>query len=121
MLFRSDKGTYLLDELFSSLEAEDLQTEQDTCWVKVGGEDPAAYLEKYRNRCPVVHMKDFRRNGGKVEQVALGEGEQDVEAIVRMAGECGSTWLVVEQDDHPFGEPMENMRKSVQCLKRILG
>ena len=118
---KTDKGTYLLDELFSSLEAEDLQTEQDTCWVKVGGEDPAAYLEKYRNRCPVVHMKDFRRSGEKVEQVALGEGEQDVEAIVRMAGECGSTWLVVEQDDHPFDEPMENMRKSVQCLKRILG
>ena len=60
-------------------------------------------------------------NGGKVDQVALGEGEQDVEAIVRTAEECGSKWLVVEQDDHPYGEPMDNMRKSVQCLNRILG
>lgn len=118
---RTDKGTYLLDELYASLDAKDLQTEQDTCWVKVGGEDPVAYLEKYKDRCPVVHMKDFNMIDGKADQVALGEGEQDVESIVRMAEECGSKWLVVEQDDHPHGEPMDNMRKSAQCLNRILG
>lgn len=117
---RTEKGTYFLDELFGALDAETLQTEQDTCWVKVGGEDPVAYLEKYKGRCPVVHMKDFIRNGGEVEQVALGAGEQDNAAIVAKAAECGSKWLVVEQDDHPYGEPMENMAKSVQYLKGIL-
>lgn len=117
---KTDRETYFLDELFSAVDAKWLQTEQDTCWVNVGGEDPVAYLEKYRGRCPVVHMKDFRRNAGEVEQVALGEGEQDNAAIVRKAEECGTKWLVVEQDDHPYGTPMENMAKSAQYLKGIL-
>ena len=88
--------------------------------MNVGGVDPVAYLEKYKGRCPVVHMKDFIRNNGEVEQVALGGGEQDNAAIVKKAGECGTKWLVVEQDDHPYGEPMENMAKSAQYLKGIL-
>lgn len=117
---KTDKGTYFLDELFGAVDARWLQTEQDTCWVNVGGVDPVAYLEKYKGRCPVVHMKDFRRNGGEVEQYALGEGEQDNAAIVRKAEECGTKWLVVEQDDHPYGEPMENMAKSAAYLKGIL-
>lgn len=118
---KTDKGTCFLDELFGAVEAKWLQTEQDTCWVNVGGVDPVAYLEKYKERCPVVHMKDFIRNNGEVEQVALGGGEQDNAAIVKKAGECGTKWLVVEQDDHPYGEPMENMAKSAQYLKGILG
>ena len=118
---RTDKGTYFLDELFAAVDAKWLQTEQDTCWVNVGGEDPVAYLEKYKGRCPVVHMKDFQRNAGRVEQVALNEGEQDNAAIVRKAEECGTRWLVVEQDDHPYGDPMENMKTSARYLQEILG
>lgn len=117
---KTEKGTYFLDELFDAVDAKWLQTEQDTCWVKVGGEDPVSYLEKYKGRCPVVHMKDFCRNKGEVEQVALGEGEQDNVAIVEKAEECGTRWLVVEQDDHPYGEPMENMEKSARYLKEVL-
>jgi sugar phosphate isomerase/epimerase len=64
-------------------------------------------------------VKDFRRTDGQVELVALGQGEQDVPAIARAAVECGARWLIVEQDDHPYGEPMENMRISCRCLKEI--
>ena len=114
---KTEKGTYLFDEFFAAFEADEMQTEQDTCWVNVGGEDPVAYLKKYQGRCPVVHVKDFRRADGAVELVALGQGEQDVPAIAKAAAECGAGWLVVEQDDHPYGEPMENMRISYRCLK----
>lgn len=116
---KTEKGTYLLDEFFAVFDESIMQTEQDTCWVNVGGEDPVAYLKQYAGRCPVVHVKDFRRTDGQVELVALGQGEQDVPAIARTAAECGAGWLVVEQDDHPYGEPMENMRISCQCLKEI--
>ncbi len=115
---KTANGTYVLDELFSGMEPGELQPQLDTCWVKVAGVDPVAYLEKYKNRCPVVHMKDFRREGEKVELVALGQGEQDVAAIAAKALECGAKWLVVEQDDHPYGTPMDNMRESIRCLQR---
>lgn len=116
---KNEDGVYLLDAFFDAFDESEMQTELDTCWVKVGGADPVEYLKKYKNRCPVVHLKDFRRAGEKVELVALGQGEQDVAAVVGTAVESGAEWLVVEQDDHPYGEPMENMRISRQCLKEL--
>lgn len=112
-------GVYLLDAFFGAFDGAEMQTEQDTCWVKAGGADPVEYLKKYKGRCPVVHMKDFRRTGEKVELAALGQGEQDVAAIARAAVESGAEWLVVEQDEHPCGDPIENMRISCQCLKDL--
>lgn len=116
---KTDKGSYILDELFDAFDPAALATELDTCWVKVAGEDPAAYIKKYCGRCPVVHVKDFKKEE-EVELLALGEGEQDVKAIAQAAGVCGTKWLVIEQDDHPYGSPMENMAKSVSYLKNIL-
>lgn len=116
---KTESGSYHLDELYAAQSPQDLETELDTCWVKVGGEDPRDYLDKYRNRCPLVHIKDFIREDG-VKLVAVGDGEQDVEGIVKKAAECGARWLIVEQDDHPFGNPMDNMKKSIDCLKKIM-
>ena len=87
--------------------------------MKVGGADPAAYLRKYGGRCPLVHMKDFVRDG-EVTLVALGDGELDVGAAAAQAVESGAEWLVVEQDDHPYGTPMENMRESIGRLREVL-
>ena len=39
--------------------------------------------------------------------------------VVSQAAEGGAEWLVVEQDDHFYGSPMENMRKSIACLKAL--
>lgn len=117
---KTSQGTCLLDELYGALDAETLQTELDVCWVEAAGADAAAYLRKYENRCPVVHMKDFRRENDKISLVALGQGQVDVSAVARTAIECGAKWLVVEQDDHPYGSPMENMRESIGKLRESI-
>jgi len=73
-----DGGMYLLyhnhaDEIKRSLNgktilehyADDcppLQLEPDLGWMHIGGGDPAYYLHKYGNRCPVIHFKDFIPN-----------------------------------------------------------
>ena len=85
----------------------------------MAGEDPLAYLEKYRMRCPLVHIKDFIQDG-EVKLVAVGDGVQDIKAIAEKAQECGAQWLVVEQDSHIFGSPMENMKKSICCLRSMM-
>ena len=52
-------GKYALEVLYDTVPADLLQTELDTCWVNVGGEEPAAYICKFSGRAPVVHLKDF--------------------------------------------------------------
>ena len=92
---KTQRGTCLLDELYGALDADVLQTELDVCWVEAAGASAVEYLRRYANRCPVVHMKDFRRENGEVRLVALGQGQVDVSAVAQTAALCGASWLVV--------------------------
>lgn len=114
---KTAEGGYQLDALYETIPADVLQTELDLCWVKVGGADPVTYLNKYKGRCPLVHVKDFIRKDGEVVLVAVGDGEVSADAVVPAAVESGANWLVIEQDSHTFGTPMENMEKSLKCVK----
>lgn len=136
--FEFDKldGKYLLDIMYEDLSPEILQTQLDTCWVKVGGENPAEYIRKYSGRIPTVHLKDFR--GSKSENMygligvegseakaddnkfmltAVGKGCQDFAAIVAAADECGALWYIVEQDEPSLGmNALECAKASVDYL-----
>lgn len=116
---KTPDGTYVLDQLYAEVPADVLGAEPDTCWIKVGGPDPSEWLKKYSGRCPLVHVKDFRRREDGVDLLALGEGEQDFPTLVKTAKECGAQWLVIEQDDHPYGTPMGDMKKSLNYLKEL--
>lgn len=128
---------YALDVMYREIPA--LQTELDTCWVKVAGEDPVAYIRKYRGRAPLVHLKDFA--GQKTEHMyqligvdddqkqeavsafefrPVGSGVQDFPAILAAAEEAGSSWVIVEQDMPSMGlSPIECARKSIEYLRTL--
>ncbi len=132
-------GKYALDILYETVPADLLATELDTCWVNVGGENPAAYIRKYAGRCPVVHLKDFygeqdenmyeligldeskpKARPNKFEFRPVGSGVQDMPAILSAAKESGAKWVVVEQDNPSMGlTPFESIEKSINYLKSI--
>ncbi len=111
-----------LDILYESTNPRNLYVELDTCWAQVGGVDPAAYLKKYSQRCPVIHVKDMRaeRNEqGRPVFVPLGDGVLDWESIFAAACETGVEWCVYEQDSHE-GDLFECVRKSYKFLEKHL-
>ena len=129
-------GKYALDILYATIPAELLQTELDTCWVNVGGENPADYIRKYSGRAPVVHLKDFagEKSEDKSELFGLekkapkrpsnfefrpvGKGNQDFPAILKAAKDAGAEWVVVEQDQATMGlTPLESIKTSIDYLK----
>ena len=129
-------GRYALDYIYDTIPADLLQTELDTCWVKVAGEDPAAYIRKYSGRSPVVHLKDFHKEGqpanmyeligtevkkeeshGTFEFRPVGHGDQDFGPILEASVEAGAQWVVVEQDQSNGRAPMEAITLSRQYLK----
>lgn len=129
-------GEYGLDYMYSTISAEHLQTEIDTCWVKVAGEDPAAYIRKYAGRCPVVHLKDFKghKTANMYELIGIakkadvteefgfrpvGSGVQDFPGILMAALESKAEYVIVEQDrsdDCPSLEAAEISRKYLAGL-----
>ena len=137
--FEKIDGKYALEVLYDTVPADLLQTELDTCWVRVGGEDPAPYVRKYTGRAPIVHLKDYV--GGKSEHMyeligidsddqapeenpfelrPVGSGCQDMPAIVAAAEAAGAKWVVVEQDQPSMGlNPLQCAEKSINYLRSI--
>ncbi len=138
---RLDNGEYYLDELYARIPADLLETELDTCWVNVAGENPCEYLNKYSGRAHVVHLKDFFKKGANVEGMyeligiksvkpaaadetfgfrPVGHGMQNMPAIIEAAKKAGAEYLIVEQDrPTPGKEPMDEVKLSREYLKSI--
>ncbi len=133
-------GEYALDMLYRVIEPEFLATEIDTCWVNVGGENPASYIKKYKGRAPIVHLKDFYMEDGAdkdgmyeligvnkkanaastFELRCVGHGMQRFPEIIAAAEEAGAQWIVVEQDRPSQGlAPMECADISRKYLRSI--
>lgn len=135
-----DNGQCGLDYMYENVPAEYLQTELDQCWVKYAGYDPVEYLQKYSGRSPVVHLKDFYKEGEQegdpyaligiddgeekkntaFEFRPVGYGVQDIPAIIEATKAAGSKWLVVEQDQPSMGKtPLECAETSMEYLKSL--
>lgn len=137
--FEKFDDEYKFDLLYSSVSKDVLMTQIDTCWARVGGVDPAAYVRKYGNRVEIVHFKDFV--GSKSENMygligvdggeshgectkfdfrPVGHGVQDFPAIIDACREVGAKWVVVEQDMPCLDKtPLECAQMSVEYLKSL--
>ena len=134
----NEKGEYVLDALYNEVPANLLQTEIDTCWVNVAGENPCEYVRKYTGRAPIVHLKDFvgeknknmykligieeeeKKSEGNFEFRPLGYGKQNVQAIVDAARDAGATWVIAEQDEPSMGKSrMECAEMSYKYMQTI--
>ncbi|MCC3372478.1 sugar phosphate isomerase/epimerase [Cohnella sp. REN36] len=112
--FRKYDDEYVLDLLMRETDPALVQLELDTYWVAKGGEDPAAYLAKWKGRCPLLHIKDMEP-GEERFFAEIGEGVLDFPAIAQIAAEAGTEWLVVEQDASRR-DPFESLAISYRNL-----
>lgn len=135
-----EDGTFGFDDIYKRVPGDFLGAEPDTCWIKVAGQDPKAYVEKYKDRCPIVHLKDFVKEGnpknlykligieteeaeddtGIFEFRPVGFGQQVWEPILDATIKANAKWVVVEQDEHYDIPSLECARRSREYL-RILG
>lgn len=111
-------GEYLLDTLFARTSPAQVAVELDVGWVHYAGEDPAAYIAKYSGRIPLVHLKDFARTAAGGWQTApVGKGSTPIADVIRAAGQAGSQWLIVEQDE-TTGDIFDDITESRQWLRQ---
>ncbi len=111
-----------LDILLDETKPENVCAELDLAWVHVGGADPAAYIRKCKNRCPVIHAKDLAREKGlgKSMFAPLGEGILNWPDIFVAGRESGIEWYVYEQDKCD-GDVFEAVKISYEFLKKNVG
>ncbi len=108
-----------LDILMESTQPGNLFAELDLAWLHVGGVDPAAYIRKFKGRCPVVHAKDVVKAKGDRKQAfkPLGQGELNWPEIFKAGDEAGVEWYVYEQDSGE-GSPFDYAKASYDFLAK---
>jgi sugar phosphate isomerase/epimerase len=84
------------------LLGDGLLWEADIAWIARGGADPALWIERYRGRIPLVHVKDIAPVGEHADE----EGWADVGAGIlpwrdlwRRCVEAGAEIMVAEHDN----------------------
>jgi sugar phosphate isomerase/epimerase len=109
--------SYLLDLLFEAAGKDRMQAELDLYWVAKAGLEPESWLDMYRGRVPMVHVKDME---GDVERfyAEVGSGVLDYPSILKTAEGAGVQHFIVEQDAcrRP---PLESVKMSIDYLKSI--
>ncbi|MVO99754.1 sugar phosphate isomerase/epimerase family protein [Paenibacillus lutrae] len=106
----------LFDAFFSALPPEELFVELDVCWAHNAGLDPVDVMKQYAGRTPLLHMKDLRKEDGKLLTVELGTGEVDLKPILAAAPETGVKWFIVEQDECQ-NPPFDSIATSREWLR----
>lgn len=104
-----------LDVMYETLPGYILGAELDTCWLYSGGVDPAAYVRKYADRTPILHLKDCVKEGGRAGYRPVGMGVVDFDSVIP---EAKSEWFCVEQDDPCDGyDAFECAAISAKCVR----
>ncbi len=115
--FRPHEYGTLFD--YMAKHAENFSLEMDVFWITHGGANPLALLEKYPDFVVMLHLKDMEKgvvgnNTGSenVEtNVVLGQGQIDIEGVVRKAYQQGVRYMFIED---------ESSRVENQVPKKVL-
>jgi len=138
-LLRKTGGVELLEALADGVPAEDLQLELDLGWIAIGCGDVAHYLEKYKNRCPVLHLKDFyadntaliglpgdflpARGGpgrGRFEFRPTGYGIMNYPALLEKCLACEPEWIIADHDLAYERDSYDDLKLSLEYIKSLL-
>ena len=98
--------------------------EMDAGWLAAGGQDPVAWLKRYRGRFTQMHVKDIAV-GTKVnyhmqqKPTEVGSGTMDWPAILKAAQAAGVRNFFVEQEPPFPGARIDSLTKSLAYLRTL--
>lgn len=117
-LERLSDGRMALEAIFDDTSIELVKAELDIYWLTKAGEKPVEWINRYKNRTPLIHLKDMTTDEEQFF-AELGTGGVDLEAVLNTGEEAGVEWWVVEQD-MSRRTPFESIEISINYLKSKL-
>lgn len=111
-------GRMALDAIFEDTSIDQVKAEFDIYWLTKAGEKPVEWINRYKNRTPLIHLKDMTKDEEQFF-AELGTGGVDLEAVLNTGEEAGVEWWVVEQD-MSRRTPFESIEISINYLKSEL-
>ena len=86
--------------------------EVDTYWSFYAGVDTYRFISENRDRIPLLHIKDGRDGN----PCALGEGNNDLLSIAKIAKELNMEWVILE-NENPEPDGLSDSSRSIKYLR----
>jgi sugar phosphate isomerase/epimerase len=89
------------DYLMKNTDPKSVFFEMDVMWVYWPGADPIAFLQKYPDRFKLMHVKNVKKGlqrGGPSTFVAVGDGQIDMDAVLRAARKTAIKYYYIEDE-----------------------
>ncbi|MES1221469.1 MAG: TIM barrel protein [Bacteroidota bacterium] len=118
--FRAINGVFPQDVLMQNTDPSLVDFEMDMYWVVTAGQDPVAWLKKYPNRFPFVHVKD-RTIGATAtaDTCILGQGSINYHSILKEARKLGVKYYIVEQEKYANTTPIDSAKADAEYMKKM--
>ncbi|MCR4614806.1 MAG: sugar phosphate isomerase/epimerase [Clostridiales bacterium] len=86
--------------------------EVDTYWSFFAGIDNYKFIRENSDRVTLLHIKDGLNGTPR----ALGEGDNDLISVAKIAKELNMEWVILENDD-PEPDGLSDIARSIKFLK----
>jgi sugar phosphate isomerase/epimerase len=132
-------GISLLQYMMDRLPMESISLEPDLGWIMIGGGEPKLFLERYMNRCPIVHLKDFYAEDitkiGNVSELNSQKGDEahsyfefrpvgygigNLPALMKRILNCNPEWIVADHDLAYERDSFFDLKVSFDYIKNML-
>lgn len=118
------RAATLFDFMVTQTNAEYVNFEMDVFWVKHGGGDPVALLEKYPSRFLLMHLKDRAKGtvgntkgkGNPDFNVVLGQGDINIANVMAAAKHTNIEYFFIEDES---ARAIQQIPQSFSFLKTL--
>jgi len=116
--FKMIEGIIPYDILLQQTDPQLVAMEMDLYWITYGGHNPWEYFAKYPGRFELWHVK-YMKDKVKREMTTVGNGIIDFKKIFSLAKQAGMKYYFVEQDTALENTPLENIKISLDYIKKM--
>jgi len=117
------KGKSILEHILDDTDIDLLSPELDLGWIEIGGGDPEYYLNKYKNRCPVVHFKDYspanNKDGFEFRPTGYGVLNNAALFTTIMSFDIKPEWYVMDHDCAYDRNIYDDMALSLEYFRNL--
>jgi sugar phosphate isomerase/epimerase len=115
--FEAKDGKLPYDLLLAETDKDLVKMELDLYWITKAGQDPLAYIDKYKNRFALFHVKEMDKTPQR-GITEVGRGVIDFKTIFAKTPAGVIKHYFVEQDICP-GSPFDSIKISFDHLKQL--
>ena len=116
------EGQIPQDYLMDSVNPETVDFELDLYWVVSAGVDPIPYLQKYKDRIRLCHVKDRLKDAPADEMHAscnLGTGSINFPEILKVAADNGMQYYILEQERYDGSTPLQSAEAGAKYMSQL--